>query len=271
MFEVVDQKKLALRECRLDRPVLMAMKQKLDAEWAFQEMAVSGTPLARMDVRRMIDAPNHVVLRARILREAFNFHRGMQFIDRFVARSPADIGEAEVFGIHAVVVKELSDAHAARYRTDAPLEREPGQAVDASAVPTAMAEIFRWVETAPHQHAIAQATELHLKLMYIQPFKDMNARVSRLWLNLVLMQRGLPPALLGSEHRLAYGEAIARAGQDGGNALAHIIADGVERALDLCLDVVERASTPLSLERAATQMVVNAVETVAPSALAAAK
>lgn len=269
MFEAVDRKKLALRECRLDRrEVLMAMKQKLDAEWAFQEMAVSGTPLARMDVRRMIDAPNHVVLRARILREAFNFHRGMQFIDRFVARAPADLGEAEIFGIHAILLKELGDSHAASFRADAPLEREPGQAVDAAAVPTAMDEVFRWVKAAPHQHAIAQATELHLKLMYIQPFKDMNARLGRLWMNLVLMQRGLPPALLGSEHRLAYGEAIARAGQDGGNALAHIVADGVERALDLCLDVVERATTPLQLDRSST---VNAEKAVAPAAVAAAK
>ena len=263
MFEAVDRKKLALRECRMDRrEVLIAMKQKLDAEWAFQEMAVSGTPLARMDVRRMIDAPNHVVLRARILREAFNFHRGMRFVDRLVGRGPGDIGEAEIFGVHAIVLKELNDAQAAKWRTEAPLEREPGQAVEAGAVPTAMAEVFHWVKSAAQQHAIAQATELHLRLMYIQPFNDMNARVARLWMNLVLMQRGLPPALLGSEHRLAYCEAIARAGHDGGNTLAHIIADGVERGLDLCLDVVERATMPISI---------NATETVAPAALAAAK
>jgi hypothetical protein len=77
----------------------------------------------------------------------------------------------------------------------------------------------------------------------------------------------LPPALLGSEHRLPYGEAIARAAHDGGNALAHLIADGVERALDLCLDVVERASGQL----AATPIEARAAQAVAPAALAAAK
>lgn len=243
MFEQVDHKKKALRSRREERrEVLMAMKRQLDAEWTYQEMSIAGTPLARMDVRRMIETQNDPASRVKVLREAHNFHRATQFIDRFVMLSPDELGEAEVLATHAVLARGFDDRLPAQFRQLAPAEREPGRPVEGQEVAAHMSDLFQWLRLPSATHAIRQAVELHMRMMWVQPFVDMNGRMSRLMMNLVLMQRGLPPALLLGEERPEYLESVRHAADDGGISLARLVAGAVERSLDFCIEVVERST-----------------------------
>ena len=242
MFETLETKTDALRRCGHERrEAFTALKHKLDAEWTFHEMAISGTPLARMDVRRMVESKNEPNCRARVLREAYNFYRAIRFVDRFVPKDPREIGEAEVLGAHALLLRGINDKAAARYRTDDLRVFEPGKATPCDELEQAMAETFSWLQSSSHQHPIRQATELQLRVLFAQPFSEMNARLARLLTNLVLMQRGLPPALLTGDDRAEYQNAVAVAPRDGGRQFAKLLAGAVERTLDFCLEAVERA------------------------------
>lgn len=243
MFDQVDAKKRALRSRKESRrEVLMAMKRQLDAEWTYQEMALAGTPLARMDVRRMIETQNDPASRVKVLREAHNFHRATQFIDRFVMRAPHDLGEAEFLATHAVLCKGFEDREPARFRSTMPNEREPGRAVEAEAVASGMRDVFHWLSLPNASHAVRQSLDLHNRIMFVQPFADQNGRMARLMMNLVLMQRGLPPALLLGEERPDYLEGVRRAADDNGASLSALLATAVERSLDFCLELVERST-----------------------------
>lgn len=242
MFDTIETKTDALRRSGHERrEAFTALKHKLDAEWTFQEMAVSGTPLARMDVRRMVESKNEPNCRARVLREAYNFYRAVRFIDRYVPRNPRELGEAEFFGAHALLLRSINDKAAARYRQDDIRIFEPGKAVPANEIAQTMEDTFAWLNGTSHQHPIRQATELQLRLLFAQPFGEMNARLARLLSNLVLMQRGLPPALLTGDDRVDYQEAIAVAPRDGGRRFCKLLSIAVERSLDFCLEAVERA------------------------------
>jgi Fic family protein len=242
MFDTIETKTDALRRCGHERrEAFNALKHKLDAEWTFQEMAVSGTPLARMDVRRMVESKNEPNCRARVLREAYNFYRAIRFVDRFVPRDPRELGEAELLGVHALLVRGVNDKAAARYRDQDIGVLEPGKAAQGDEIEAAMNDTFAWLQSSSHQHPVRQATELHLRIVFAQPFAEMNARLARLLSNLVLMQRGLPPALLTGDDRADYQNAIAVAPRDGGRHFCKLIAGAVERTLDFCLQTVERA------------------------------
>ncbi len=242
MFDTIETKTDALRRCGHDRrEAFAALKAKLDAEWTFHEMAVSGTPLARMDVRRMVESKAEPNCRARVLREAYNHYRAIRFIDRFVPRDPRELGEAEILGSHALLLRGINDKAAARYREEDMRVAEPGKSAPPEEIEAAMAETYTWLSTASHQHPIRQATELQLRILFSQPFAEMNGRIARLISNLILMQRGLPPALLTGEDRPEYHAAVAIAPRDGGRQFAKMLAGAVERTLDFCLETVERA------------------------------
>jgi Fic family protein len=241
MFDTIESKTDALRRCGHERrEAFAALKQKLDSEWTFHEMAVSGTPLARMDVRRMVESRNEPNCRARVLREAYNFYRAVRFVDRFVPRDPRELGEAEFLGAHALLLRGINDKAAARYREDDIRVYEPGKAAAGDEIEQAMSDTFAWLSSSSHQHPIRQATELHLRILFAQPFAEMNARLARLLSNLVLMQRGLPPALLTGDDRADYQNAVAVAPRDGGRQFCKLLAGAVERTLDFCLETVER-------------------------------
>ncbi len=243
MFESIESKTDALRRCGHERrDALQSLKNKLESEWTYHELAVSGTPLARMDVRRiMVEPKNEPNFRARVLREAYNFYRAIRYVDRFVPRDPRELGEGELLATHGVLLRGVNDKAAARYRVGEPVAMEPGHAVAADELEDAMHETWSWLQGSSHQHPIRQAAELQLRIMYAQPFAEMNGRTARLLSNLVLMQRGLPPALLVGDDRAEYTDAIAIAPRDGGKKLAMLMAAAVERTLDFCLEAIERA------------------------------
>ena len=242
MFESIETKTDALRRCGHERKeALSTLKLKLDSEWTFHELAISGTPLARMDVRRMVEARKEPNCRSRALREAYNFYRAVRYVERFVPHDPRELEEADVLQAHALLVRAIDDKSAARYRTGDMTLPEPGHALPGDEVAQAMSETFFWLQGNSHQHPVRQATELQLRFIYTQPFAEMNGRMGRLLSNLVLMQRGLPPALLTGEDRAEYLEAVAIAPRDGGRKLALLLGAAVERTLDFCLETVERA------------------------------
>lgn len=249
MFEQLEGKKNLLKNWRNERrEVLVQMKMQLDFEWTYQEMAFSGTPLARMDVRRMIESRHAPHTRARQLREAYNFYHATHYMNRWVILSPAEFNEKALFYLQSMLTSGLGDAYVgARYRSDDIVKlREPGVVIPVSQLTTAMAALFRSIRTNHHLHPVRQAVNAYAGLMHIQPFGVMNGRLARLVMNLILMQHGFSPALLTGESRESYEAAFEQVRHDGGAALVRLVVQAVESSLDFCVQVLERAHISVS-------------------------
>jgi Fic family protein len=110
---------------------------------------------------------------------------------------------------------------------------------DAIMVSELMQGFSEWLQSAPALHPVEIATEIYYRLVTIYPFQDGNGRTARLLMNLSLLRSGYPIAVIKTEDRSAYIDAIV-AWQSGGDDanLKEIITKCVESSLVEILSLV---------------------------------
>jgi Fic family protein len=88
-------------------------------------------------------------------------------------------------------------------------------------------ELIAWInEVLEEQHGLITGAVAHYNLARIHPFDDGNGRGARLLMNLILIKKGLPPAVIRNEKRRQYLEVLATA--DKGNLVPFICFVGEE-------------------------------------------
>jgi len=113
--------------------------------------------------------------------------------------------EAFIREIHKIVLRNV-DNTAGSYRTTpvkiSNVEYEPPQAVD---VPPFMEAFANELRGGPAGKSIVHfAGEVHSKLVAIHPFSDGNGRTARLLMNAILIDAGLPPAIIYFQDKERY-------------------------------------------------------------------
>lgn len=89
--------------------------------------------------------------------------------------------------------------------------------------PAKMTDLVAWLrdhQTKKDLHPLLLAATFHYRFVAIHPFDDGNGRMSRLLMNLLLMQYGYPPVIVKQQDRQAYYFALRQA--DGGELSAFI-------------------------------------------------
>lgn len=79
----------------------------------------------------------------------------------------------------------------------------------------------------------------HYKLVEIHPFIDGNGRTARLMMNLFLMQKGFPPAIIMKNDRKKYYAALNKANLGDYKSFVLVVAQAIERSLGLYLEAIE--------------------------------
>ncbi|MBI2416017.1 MAG: Fic family protein [Candidatus Kerfeldbacteria bacterium] len=71
-----------------------------------------------------------------------------------------------------------------------------------------MEALLKWLDTAKKLHPVERAAQFHYRFVSIHPFDDGNGRMSRLLMNLLLMQSGYYPCIIQNAHRRRYIQAL---------------------------------------------------------------
>ena len=80
--------------------------------------------------------------------------------------------------------------------------------------PAKMGDLMAWYETQTEKkelHPLSIAIGFHYKFVKIHPFDDGNGRMARLLMNFILMKYGYPPAIIPTEQRKDYIDALREA------------------------------------------------------------
>ena len=147
-----------------------------------------------------------------------------------IIRKEESFSEWQIRNIHQLILKNIDDDNAGRYRQQNVLiSGATSTPPDYTLLNDKMAQFVDWYNSEAHKlHPIERAAKVHADFVGIHPFIDGNGRTSRLLMNLELLKAGYPPCVITVESRLAYYEALDQWMAYGEtDAFIHLVSDTV--------------------------------------------
>jgi len=93
-------------------------------------------------------------------------------------------------------------------------------------VASEMEYLCNWIkENIDKVHPVIIASVAHYNMVRIHPFDDGNGRGARILMNLILIKKGFPPAIIKNENRRKYIEALSEADKGNLNKFAEFVAE----------------------------------------------
>lgn len=172
--------------------------------------------------------------------EAKNLSGAIDFLEELAIDNQRPITENDIKQIHHLVLKDVRDADAGRYRS-VPVEIGGSQYKPPApeSVPAQMHEFGKWLTNvtatagqSEQAEALLAAAAAHTWFVTIHPFIDGNGRVARLILNLMLMRYGYPIAIITKADRSRYYDALEISQTSDLTALASLILECLEESLE---------------------------------------
>lgn len=247
--------KLTDKKRRLDhfRPLPPELVKNLD-EWfkvelTFTSNAIEGNTLTRAETALVLE--KGITVKGKGLNEhleAKNHAEALDYVKTLVSKKRQDLTENDILEIHRLILSKIEADNAGRYRTQhARLTQSDVVLPNPVKIPELMQEFITWLIGDNFDHIVKIAADAHYKLVSIHPFSDGNGRTARLLMNLLLMQTGFPPAIIGKEERLEYINSLEKAQKEKGlDDFYNLIYQAVDRSLDIYLEALEpeRVSVP---------------------------
>jgi len=232
------------------KPFPIELVENLD-EWykielTYTSNAIEGNTLTRQETAIVVE--KGLTVEGKTLNEhleAVNHAKAVSFIKKLLAdkKTRKEITESDILEIHRIILSGINDAYAGRYRNIA--VRIAGSRVvlpNPVRVPELMEDFMEWLRGDNQEHTIKIAADAHFKLVSIHPFVDGNGRTARLLMNLLLTQEGYPPAIIKTENRKFYINAIEKGQLTGSmDDYYKIIYEAVDKSLDIYLDALEKS------------------------------
>ena len=211
-FDEVDNLKKELDNKRpIPKDTLRTLQEKINLEWTYNSNGIEGNTMTLRETQVVLEG---ITVGGKSIKEhleAINHEHAILFLQTIV-KDDNPITEWNIKNIHTLILKEIDDENAGRYRSEnVTIKGATHIPPDFVKVPELMEKLILNYKTWNKYHPIIQATLLHGELVKIHPFVDGNGRTSRLIMNLDLMKYGFNPVIIKKENRLQYYEALDKA------------------------------------------------------------
>ncbi|MDD5054881.1 MAG: Fic family protein [Candidatus Peribacteraceae bacterium] len=235
----LDEKLEQLNALRpLNSAQVTKLREQLQIEMTYNTNAIEGNSLTLRETYLVLQ--EGMTIKGKPLKdhlEAKDHKEALRFLFELVSGNADTVSEYLIRQLHQLVVRETDSEFAGTYRTGSVMiggaDHTPPDAVD---VPRQMDELIRWLKNNEKAlHPVELAALLHHKLVFIHPFFDGNGRTARLTMNVLLMRRGFPLAIILKNDRKKYYRVLEQADKGNAATLALFIGQAVERSLDLYL------------------------------------
>lgn len=211
-FDEVDKLKTELDSKRpIPKETLKSLKESINLEWTYNSNGIEGNTLTLRETQVVLEG---ITIGGKSIKEhleAINHERAIIYLEDLV-KDNKPITEWNIKSIHQLILKGIDDENAGRYRREnVTIKGAVHIPPDYTKIPELMEKLILNYETWNKYHPIIQAALLHGELVKIHPFVDGNGRISRLIMNLDLMNHGYNPVIVKKENRLEYYEALDKA------------------------------------------------------------
>jgi len=211
-FNEVDQLKRELDNKRpIPKETLRSLEESINLEWTYNSNGIEGNTLTLRETQVVLEG---ITVGGKSIKEhleAINHEKAILYLSDLVKENNP-ITEWNIKSIHQLVLKDIDDENAGRYRREnVTIKGATHIPPDYLKVPELMEKLVLNYKNWNNFHPIIQAALLHGELVKIHPFIDGNGRTSRLLMNLDLMNHGFNPVIIKKEDRLEYYEALDKA------------------------------------------------------------
>jgi Uncharacterized conserved protein len=211
-FDKADELNKELNSKRpISKETLKSLKESINLEWTYNSNGIEGNTLTLRETQVVLEG---ITVGGKSLKEhleAINHEQAILFLDDLI-KDKEPITEWNIKNIHQLVLKEIDDDNAGKYRDEnVKIKGATHIPPDYLIVPELMEKLIINYEDWKKYHPIIRAALLHGELVKIHPFVDGNGRTSRLVMNLSLMNSGYLPVIVKKENRLEYYNALDKA------------------------------------------------------------
>jgi Fic family protein len=245
-FDRLYEKKAMLQAVRpLPKMALQKIKESLSIEWTYNSNSIEGNTLTLRETQMVLQ--EGITVKGKSLKYHFETHNHEKAIDYLYSLVNDDyvLKSIDILSLHGLVLRSIEDDFAGRIRNGG--VRITGANFvppNANKVSDLLDELIQFVNENPlGLNDIVLSTIFHHKLVWIHPFFDGNGRTVRLAMNLLLMRRGFPPAIILKNDRKKYYEALNQANKGSYQKLTLLIAQALERTLNIYMNALPNNDT----------------------------
>jgi len=255
LLQEVDALKKQIDDMRpLPEDVEGRVMQKLRLDWNYHSNAIEGNKLTYGETIAFLmegitakgkPLKDHLDIRGH--NEAINFLLS-------IVKDTRPLSEADIRALHQMILVEPYEVKAqtaeglpttkritlGEYKTSANhVKTATGEMhyyATPEETPAKMQELMEWyneVSANSGIHPVVVAALFHHKFVSIHPFDDGNGRLSRILMNLILMQNGYPPVIVKMDDRQNYYSLLSRADNGDGWPFVEFIAEQQLKSLHI--------------------------------------
>lgn len=237
---ILDQKLKELNDCRpIPKTVVAKIREHFQIEMTYNSNAIEGNSLTLKETAWVIQ--EGITIKGKPLKdhlEAKNQKEALEFLYELIdSKKKNTISERLIREVHHLVVKEADADIAGKYREGNVIitgaDHTPPEGFN---VPSEMQSLIKWIGANKNKlHPVELAAMVHHKLAYIHPFWDGNGRISRIIMNVFIMQVGFPMAIILKNDRKRYYRVLSEADKGEYSPFCEFIAQSVIRSLNMYL------------------------------------
>jgi Fic family protein len=192
-----------------------AYRDSLDMSWIYHDSALEGSVYTSQELKSAIDPNAQLVTDSSIqpICEEIRRHReALDYIRDYATKKRQPINIDVVKKIYLILHPEEGDIKTVKYRKDIPQHRLYfHEYAPPDKITYKVRQVIDWTndpETRRTRSAVRIAARAHYDLLRVFPFATDSGKVARLFMNLLLLRNGYPPAIVHSTERQRYYEAL---------------------------------------------------------------
>jgi Fic family protein len=213
----------------------------MSLRYTYNSNAIEGNTLTLIETKVVLE--DGLTIGGKTMREhleAINHRDAIQLMEK-MGQSKGPLSEAEVRGLHAVILRGIDDLNAGAWRHDnVRIYGATHIPPRAEKIFDLMSEFFAWSQgPAAQLPAVERAARLHVDFVAIHPFIDGNGRTARLLMNLELLRAGYPIAVISFEERQQYYHNLDAAVTFGNyEPFVRQVCAAVERSFNMYFEII---------------------------------
>jgi Fic family protein len=235
------------RDKGLDNDLDSKLKKQLLISQVYNSNAIEGNKLSLRETELILDK---MVVNERPLKdeiEAQSLANATEYLYSLIDGSEP-LTRRTLLELHGLIMENIPNIPAGAFRRDeVTIKNSEHNPPSFLTVDSHIEHLFKWMNRNAHKYSpLIMASILHHWLTWIHPFSDGNGRVSRLFLNFFLLQKGYPEVIIKITNRDNYYNSLIEADKGNIGRLIELIVDSIRETVSIYEEFINESERQIA-------------------------